>query len=575
MFRFRWWLLGLACVCGIAQAGIDLRIEGLPDELADNVRARLSIADIADAQRLSQRRVERAHERANEEIASALQPYGYYSPTVDKTLSGEAPNWQASYRIDPGAPTQLERWEVSIEGEGKDRAALSDIVQRLRSRPAQRLLHSDYASAKRQLEDAAYRAGFLDAQYRTAQLQVDPELRTATALLVLDSGPLYRFGEVSLDIEDDFIDEALIRRYVVIRPGTAFDPQALIRQQFVLGDLDYFANVDIVPHHDQADAERRVPLQIRLTPRKRSRWNFGVGYGTDTGARATVANQWRWVNRSGHKIFSDLRFSEVKNTLSGEYRIPQGQQAGEHLSFNAGAETEELASGDSEKYLLGVSLNRDIGAWQRRYYLEYTHEISDFGETLATADLFTPGISLTRAELDDTIWARRGWYLFVDLHGAERTLLSTSSFVQTRMLGRGALPLPAGGRLLGRAELGLSLVDDFDELPASQRFFAGGDQSVRGYAYQSLAPRDENDEVVGGRYLQAFSLESEFPVWKAFGAALFVDAGGASDEPSPDLSVGVGAGLRYRAPFGSVQVDLAHPLESSGVRLHLGVRVGL
>ena len=155
--------------------------------------------------------------------------------------------------------------------------------------------------------------------------------------------------------------------------------------------------------------------------------------------------------------------------------------------------------------------------------------------------------------------------------------LSTTTFLQTLAQARFVLPLWDSARLLLRGEYGATLNEDLAELPASQRFFAGGDQSVRGYAYRSIGPRDDSGENIGGEYMTTFSAEIEQTVWGNFGAAAFLDAGGVDNKPGPALSQGVGVGMRYRAPIGYINLDLAHPLRrpETGVRLHLGIRVGL
>jgi len=118
-------------------------------------------------------------------------------------------------------------------------------------------------------------------------------------------------------------------------------------------------------------------------------------------------------------------------------------------------------------------------------------------------------------------------------------------------------------------------------LPASQRFFAGGDQSVRGYSYQSLGRRDAAGLLVGGKYLSTYSIEAEYRIKGNWGAAVFFDAGSADDDPSSKLYRGTGLGLRYRAPVGTVQIDLAYPLDDPlgghhhPLRPHIGIRVGL
>lgn len=571
-------LLGLAAAAAVAE--VRVVIEGLEDEERDNVEARLSIrarsGDIGD----NEARLMRLHRQAQADIEKALQPFGHYSPTVDASLEGEAPKWTARYRIDPGPPTRVKGVDAKFLGEGADFAPFAQRLRRLPLKLDETLNHAHYEDAKKRMSDAALANGFLDAHWQRAELRVMPEQREAQVILHLETGPRYYFGEVSVqqEAEDNRqIDPDVIGRYLRIETGAPFDPQALLDLQFRLSDLGYFQSVEIDPQRDRADAERRVPIEITTTPRPRTRYDFGVGYGTDTGARLSVASDWRRLNRRGHTLKSDFRLSEIKNTLGTTYRIPLGGEPGESLSFTAATETEKLDAGDTAKYVVGVSLDRAPGSWKRRLYLDFTHEESDFGDTTTRADLLTPGLSFNRTEADDPIFTRRGWYLFTDVHGAVNNVLSTTSFLQGRVLARAHYPLGWRTRLIGRVELGYSLVEEFGQLPASQRFFAGGDQSVRGYKYQSIGPRDADGNVVGGRFLNVYSAEIEHRVWNNWGAALFLDAGGVDDQPDPDLMLGVGAGVRYRVPIGSLQLDLAHPLDRDGrgVRIHIGVRVGV
>lgn len=568
-------LIGMSALAPAAE--VRVQIEGLSGVERDNVQARLSLRTRAAAEKdgLDEAQIRRLHLRAESEIRQALQPYGYYTPGIEGSLEEGAGGWTARYRVDLGPPTKIAELDLRFEGEG---AAYAPLAERLRRAPLgldERLLHANYETTKKRMSDAALASGFLDARWVRSELVVKPEQAQARVYLHLETGPRYFFGPVT--IRQEGLDPELIERYVVIREGEPFDPQALLALQFRLSDLGYFQAVEIEPQRELVDEQRRIPVLVSTSPRARSKYNFGVGYGTDTGARVSVGSEWRRLNHQGHTLETDFRLSEIKNTLGGTYRIPLGSDPSESLSFNAITETEKLDDGDTLKYVIGASLNRTPGESTRRLYLEYTHEESDFGDTVATADLFTPGVSFTRSATDDPVDTRRGWYLFGDVHGALNKFLSNSSFLQGRAIARGVYPLTRRVRLLGRAELGYSLVEQFSELPASQRFFAGGDQSVRGYRYQSLGPRDADGNVIGGRYLNVFSIESEYRVWQNWGAALFLDAGGADDHPGPTLAKGVGAGLRYRAPIGSLQLDLAHPMDEneSGIRVHIGVRVGV
>jgi translocation and assembly module TamA len=113
------------------------------------------------------------------------------------------------------------------------------------------------------------------------------------------------------------------------------------------------------------------------------------------------------------------------------------------------------------------------------------------------------------------------------------------------------------------------------DLPASLRFFAGGDRSVRGYSYQSLGPKDSTGKVIGGKNLFVGSLEIERPVLKDWGVALFYDAGNAFNSLSEvNLFQGAGIGLRYYSPVGTLRLDLARQIGVDNPKFRIHFTVG-
>ena len=571
--------MGLVAVLAAAPpafAELEVTVRGVEGAERTNIEARLSILAYANEDGEDEAEVRRLHRRAESDIRSALEAYGYYSPKVRGKLSGAGRDWKASYDVDPGEPTRLGTIALSLTGEGSEFPPLVSVIENSGLREGARLQHAVYEGTKTALARAAFDNGFLDARFTKHVLRVDPQQRRAEVELQLDTGPRYRFGDV--DVAQEGLDPQFIRRYVPIVPGEWFEPAKLLQAQFALSDLGYFSTVEVQPHRERA-VDHRVPITIATTPRPRHRYDIGVGYGTDTGARLTLATELRRLNRSGHRLRSDLRVSEIKNSIGTDYRIPLGTRAGENLGFATGYSDEKINDGFSRTYDIATTLSRTPGDWQRQLYLKYRYEQSltpDAG--LDTARLLLPGMTLSRGEMDDAIHARYGWSLFFDVHGGNQYVLSDVSFAQSRVLIRGVLPVSTRARFLMRTEFGASILgEDFSDLPASQRFYAGGDQSVRGYAYQSLGPTDAEGNVLGGQYLTTYSAELEYRIVGNWGAAVFADAGGADNDTNPPLSVGVGAGLRYRAPVGTLQLDLAHPLDGDerGIRPHLGIRVGL
>ncbi len=170
------------------------------------------------------------------------------------------------------------------------------------------------------------------------------------------------------------------------------------------------------------------------------------------------------------------------------------------------------------------------------------------------------------------LFPRRGYSWSADVRGAPG-LISATRFARIDAAVRGVFPLGSKGRIIGHGQLGALAVEEFSNLPSSERFFTGGDRSVRGYDYQELAPVDSSGEVVGGRYLAAAGIELDYLFVGNYGAAVFIDAGNADDAFPPRMKVGAGIGFRWRSPVGMLRVDVAHPFDDpdNNYRLHISI----
>ncbi|MGH8460343.1 MAG: autotransporter assembly complex protein TamA [Stenotrophobium sp.] len=576
-------LLILLCAFpAVALAGVDVHVYGLGDDEADNAYAQiglLSYAKATDAAKAEYdpEEVQRRFEQGVQDIRNALQPFGWYNPHITSVLHGSTPDWTAIYTVDPGPPTDIAKIDIQIAGDGKDDAALQRILKHPRLHLGQQLNHVRYEDLKSRLMQAALAGGYLDASFSRHELRVDPGANAAEILLTLDTGPRYYFGAVTIG-QDGQLDDAFLRRYLRVTPGAPFDAAQLLATQFAFTDLGYFQSVEVEAQKSKADALRQIPVVIRTTPKKPQVYRIGAGYGTDTGARALAGVEFRRLNKQGHKLRLELRPSQNISTAIAEYRIPVGTHPGDAISFTGQGLRQNFQGISENLYSIGTAYERQLGRWQRRYYLIYTSDDYTLKDQAAmTSVLLTPGVQFSRSELNDPIYPRRGWFVSLDLHGASTRLLSDTDFIEGLFRLRGVYPLARGLRVLARIEEGGALVSGFQTLPPSQRFFAGGDDSVRGYSYQSLGPTDSMGNVIGGKYLSTGSVELDYDVYKNYGAALFADAGGADDVPNVLLHYGAGVGFRYRAPFGVIAIDLAHPFDrgASPVRLHIGMRVGL
>lgn len=556
-------LLSLA-ISGTADAAV--QVNGLDKPQRDNVLAWLTLSRLPDD--ASRSVVFRRFRQADKEIHSALQALGYYSPVISRKLDFENGSWQAQFDIQAGPRTIVRSTNIRFVGPGADTLQSQFGQDGLTDLP---LHHDKYRALKDRLLNLAVNRGYIDAEISQAKLLVNPEQARADIELEISTGPQFRFGRI--DIEQDILADAFLRRYVQIQSGDVFDADRLLDLQLRLSDLDYFQTLDVStqrPDEEQAI----IDIDIATTPKKPQRYQLGLGYGTDTGPRASLATEFRHLNKQGHRLRSDLRVAEKQQDWSARYLIPTGTEVGTNWSLKAGFSAEEFGDAKSEAWQWQLALTEVSGPRLWQYYLGYEIESFRVGEDPRTqTELLMPGTSLSLRRTDSDLNPRRGYKVFADIHGALTDVVSSDSFLQMLVQSRLVLPLGSKSRLLLRGQAGYSIVGEISELPLSQRFFAGGDQSVRGYSYQSLGPTNERGEVIGGQYLSVASIEVDRLLFRNYGAALFFDYGGASDQPGKSLFRGVGFGLRWRTAIGMVRADFAHPLDGGerGFRLHIGI----
>ncbi|MGB5442846.1 MAG: autotransporter assembly complex family protein [Gammaproteobacteria bacterium] len=570
MIRYRVFLLLLfTCAGSVAHgAGIVVVIEGLEGELLENVRNNLSIEQYKDEAALTRSWVWRLHSKAVEEIHSALKPYGYYRPVVKKALLRIDDGWKATYKIDPGEVVSIGFADVQLTGEAQADKAFLKLLKEQRLTAGAPLDQVRYEKLKSSLQKLALERGYFDATFLQHEIRLDLEAYEANIMLHFDSGPRYQLGAVTFQPNPLSVD--FLSRYVRFRQGDAYSTTAVLGLQDALNGSDYFSSVDVIPRQEKAEG-LQVPIEVSLVSNKRNKYAVGAGYGTDTGVRVSAGFERRRVNRRGHRLAAGLQLSQIKNSLSANYLIPLQDPRTEQLAFSAGyfdSDTEDITS---KTTTLGLSRSGTRWGLNETLGLKFQREDFSVGDEDGSSLLLMPEASWLWVRADNRTYTTRGARLQFSLRGAAEQLLSDVSFLQAHVQAKFIQKVFGSSRIILRGDAAISFAPDFQELPASVRFFAGGDQSVRGYAFESLGPEDADGNVAGGKHLLVGSAEYEQHIRDKWSAAVFMDTGNAFDDFSDSLNTGAGVGVRWRSPIGLIRVDVASALSSSGnpLRLHL------
>jgi translocation and assembly module TamA len=440
----------------------------------------------------------------------------------------------------------------------------------------------DYEAAKKNLLALTLRYGYFDAELVQHELRISENLETVAVSLVLESGPRFKFGEISMDWQGQpmRIRDKVLKPFIQVVQGDDYDADKLGGTQSALQTTPYFSSVEVRADFENSSTQE-VPIVIGLREQKRHAYNFAVGAGTDTGVRASVGYENRRLNKRGHHFNGRLGTSDIRQTAILNYRIPLPRAKRDSLNFFASLEEEDNDFRTFSVSKLGTELSREWGTSMLNVGLTASREKFFFGEVEQTIDLILPSVGWQKVVSDNPYSPTRGWSASATLRGASESLGSDIDLLQLIVDGKAIVPF-GKGRLLLRVKAAGSDVADSTELPASLGFLTGGDRSIRGYRYESIGvPANQlssvaqsfdvdGDEITVGRHLLVGSIEYEHPLKKGFAVATFLDAGDAFNNEI-DLKRGVGAGLRWRLPFGALKLDLASALDRDGtpLRLHL------
>lgn len=561
-------ILGVTISTAAAQPKVEVTVEGIDGELRENVVLLLSIYQQRDHPDLTAGRINRLHEKAETEIRHALEPFAYYRPHITSELSQDRERWHARYQIDSGPRLPIASLNLQLAGPGANEIMFTNILSQSQLKVGEPFLHAEYERIKSALLRAADSIGYFDARFSEHEVLIDLPGYQAQVALTFSTGIRYQFGEIRIT-GDIALNEAMVRRFITFGTGEPFDSALLLDLQDALSKSDYFATVDIRIER-QLVTGQQVPITVALSMRNRTRYAIGFGYGTDTGPRGSLNWEQRFLNTQGHHFSADLKASQSQSSVGAKYIVPLTRPRSDRIVGRAEYSIEHLNRAKRRTQLMEIADEHVKNSWQRRYTLTYQLEDFDIGLDQGISQLFMPGLAFSYLAGDDTLHVDQGVRFNVELRGARENLLSDANFVQGRIAGKYIYGVPMG-RFITRVDIGATRTRQFSELPPTIRFFAGGDYSVRGYAYKSIGPRDASDIVVGGESLLVTSVEYEQFISAQWSGAVFFDAGNAYHENPHPFKTSRGLGIRRKLPFGWLRLDLAQALQRTDDpwRIHL------
>ncbi|WP_117235829.1 autotransporter assembly complex protein TamA [Vibrio maerlii] len=536
-----------------AQAKTSLDIEGLDGALEDNVEVYIN-AISEDEYSTSLRFQSRLRSTINE----ALNALGYYHPEISFEVSeGED---ELVVNVNPGEPVRINEIDVQLIGGAKEDESFASLIERSLLKTGEPINHSLYDGLKSSLRNLGLQRGYFEAAYDLSRLEIIPETNQANIRLHYNSGPRYHFGATS--ITGSQIDEERVDSLQPYDEGDAYLVSKVGEHNQNLSNTDWFSSVLVEPDLSSlGNGNTVVPMRVSLAPQARNQLETGLGVSTDVGVRGSLKWKKPWINSAGHSFNSSLSISKPEQSITASYKIPLEDVLRDYYQVQYGMKNVDNLDTKSLESNLALERHWELDSgWHRTIFIRYLIENYEQGIQDEVGQMVMPGISFSKTRTRGTTMPMWGDKKSITVEVGSEDSWSETNVV--RVLGSTAWIRGIGNNHRGifKLDAGANFVGDFTRLPPSLRFFAGGDNSIRGYSYESISPRDESGARSGGQYLATSTLEYQYRVYGNWWGAVFYDYGDAFNE-TPEWKSGTGVGVRWASPVGPVALDFAFGLD--------------
>lgn len=562
--------LGACLIATCAVAAPDLRIFGVDNDLEQQIKLSVG-APSHDSDRAIQRFIDGLSENTSRSLAAV----GYYSAEVKANRSKSRDGDFIDVRVTLNDPTRVNLINLNIEGAARSDAEFMRNLGGLPIRSNAVFVSSDYEAAKSILLDAAQDLGYFDFSFKKSEVRVSREKLTADISLVGDSGERYVFGPLRYD--QTIFTKAFLKRWTPFDEGDPYSSDQIAKAVTDLQASGYFSSVRVLPQRDVRYG-KTVPVSITLEKKDNNLVSIGLGFATDTKFRTRLTWARPLVNRLGHSVELGLGYSQVQQTATISYRVPRRvDPLNNYYTFEYGLKNEPTLNNKSFLSTLVFQRTKLLSSgFQQSIFLRWERERFEIGNQPSNStDLVLPGILWSRSRSEGRPFVTKGHSVSLELYAGADKLFSTINIAKAVLNFKYIRAVSDRNTLIGALQYGAIGSDSFELVPVSQRFFAGGDRSIRGFPFLEVSPTNDDGEFIGGRYLEVLSLEHNYRFLDKWSSAIFVDGGRSFSDFDAPYSVGAGFGVRWQSPVGPFRVDIAFPVSENGddatPRIHLSL----
>lgn len=549
-----------------------------PEPVRELLQTNLSLTGL-DGEALDETARLAIERRLRKDAGELLATEGYFSPRIELLNEAEG----TVIRVESGPRANIGTVSIEIRGSIDD-ARRRELIAAWGLAAGTAFRQSAWDEAKNGLLRELMSVDHAGARLVSSRAEVDAEAARVDLALVYDAGPRYRYGEIRI-LGLDRYQPSLVERYAkALQPGAVYRQDDLLDVQSALQNTPYFSSVSVeldsasLPAGDETeppvDGDLQVPVVVRLRERAPFGVSLGAGYSSNTGAR--VEGNFTSADFAGRawELSTGARIEQLRQSAYADVFLPPDRARQQRDSFGAFVEKSDIQGLALERVAFAASRVQQRGSIEQRFGVNWQYERQNTeGEAESTNQALTAQAGWVWRSANDPQDPAEGIVAQLQLGGAAKALLSDQNFLRSYFRYSQGIPLGKDDSLLLRGEVGITAAPSREGIPQDYLFRAGGSNSVRGYAYQSLGVQ-EGSATLGGRYL--LTLSAEYTHWldSTWGVAVFADAGQAGDDRDVfKLAPGYGIGARWKSPAGPLAVDLAWGQREEELRLHFSLAV--
>ncbi len=496
-------------------------------------------------------------------IQKAISVYGYFNSTIKfDVVAPEEGEKKGTLivTVNQGPATDIAGINVNVTGQAHDDEAFEKLLTQVPAIGTQ-LNQQTYDNFKEDLRQLGIERGYFDADFTSSQLDVKPSTQQAWWNLDYDSGTRYKFGRFTF--ENSQIRQDYLRHIMHMKDGDPYNMEDLAALNSDLSSSGWFKVILFQPKINKED--KTVNVNVLLYPQKKNVFKVGIGYSTDVGARFQLGWNKPWVDSKGQSLRSNFYISKPKLAIEAAYRMPLLKNPLNYY-YEAAYGIEREKQNDTTTNATSASFmrywNRETG-WQNGLGVRVRYDSFTQANQSHKTLLIYPTVSATRTRFRGGLFPYWGDTQRISIGVGSKAWGSQVNFYKIEASTIWIRTYFKKHRFISRAGAGYLKTSDFDRIPPALRFFLGGDRTLRGYKYKTVAPRDSEGKLVGGSIMGYAGLEYDYQLFPKWWTAVFADTGFVSDKfKHSDLRYGTGFGLRWISPVGPVKFDIATPVHS-------------